>query len=82
MIMKTRTSLFAAVVLGVMLAGCAATGTKVSSTSTTYKDMAKSQGWWCGSFNSTCTCSLDGVQTTCSLVQACLSSGNCKVAQQ
>ncbi|HTI45337.1 MAG TPA: hypothetical protein VMB76_02190 [Casimicrobiaceae bacterium] len=79
--MKTKRGLFAAVMLGAMLAGCAATGTRVTSTSETYKDMARGQGWWCGTFGSTCTCYLDGVQTTCSLVQACLSSGNCKAAQ-
>jgi hypothetical protein len=78
--MKSKRGLFAAVVLGVLLAGCAATGTRVTSSSNTYKDMAKSQGWWCGSFGSTCTCAMDGVHTTCSLVQACLSSGNCKAA--
>ncbi|HEY1328390.1 MAG TPA: hypothetical protein VGI14_15720 [Casimicrobiaceae bacterium] len=76
--MKTRSGLFVAVVLGAMLAGCAATGTRVTSSSEGYKDMAKSQGWWCSTFSSTCTCYMDGVQTTCSLVQACVSSGNCK----
>jgi hypothetical protein len=42
--------------------------------------MAKSQQWWCGTFGETCTCYLDGVRTTCSLVNACLNSGNCTMA--
>ena len=79
---KTKSGLLAALVLGAMLAGCATTGTKVASTGDQYKGMANSQRWWCGTFSATCTCYLDGVQTTCSLVQACLNSGNCKLASQ
>ena len=73
-----RNGLFAAFVVCAMLSACATTGTRVSTTSDAYKDMAKSQQWWCGNFGSTCTCSIDGQKTTCSLVYACLNSGDCK----
>ena len=79
--MKTKGALIAAV-LAIALAGCASTGTRVSSTSDTYKNMANGQQGWCGQFGDTCTCSIDGVKTTCSLVWACLQSGNCKMASQ
>ena len=78
--MKTKSGLLAAVALGVMLAACASTGTRVSTTSDGYKDRARSQQWWGGTFGATCQCYIDNVQTTCSLVQACLNSGNCKLA--
>ena len=80
LIMKTKGALIAACI-AVALAGCASTGTKVTSTGDSYKNMAQSQQWWCGNFGDTCTCTLDGVKTTCSLVWACVNSGNCKVAQ-
>ena len=79
--MKAKSGLLAAVALGVMLAACASTGTRVSTASDGYKDMARSQQWWCGTSKDNCTCSIDGVQTTCSLVYACMNSGNCKAAQ-
>jgi hypothetical protein len=78
--MKINRGLLAAAVLGTMLTACATTGTRATSSSDGYKDLAKSQQWWCGTFGSTCTCSIDGVKTTCSLVYACMSSGNCKAA--
>jgi len=79
--MKTKSGILAALILGVMLSGCAATGTRMTSKGDSYKGMANSQQWWCSSFGSTCGCSIDGMKTTCSLAQACLSSGNCTVAQ-
>jgi len=79
--MKTKNGLFAALILSTMLAACATTGTRVSTTSDTYRDLAKGQQTWCGAFGDTCTCYLDGIKTTCSLVFACLNSGNCKAAQ-
>jgi hypothetical protein len=81
--MKSKSGILAALVLGAMLAGCAATGTKVSTTNDLYKDMANSQKWWCNSstFGGSCGCTIDGMKTTCSLAQSCVSSGNCKVAQ-
>ncbi len=63
-----------------VLAGCASPGTRVTTTSDAYKDMAKSQQAWCGTFADSCTCSIDGNKTTCSLVYSCVSSGNCKAA--
>ena len=78
--MKNIGGLLAALVFGTMLTACATTGTSTTSTSDGYKDLAKSQQWWCSSFGSTCTCSIDGMKTTCSLVYACVNSGNCKAA--
>lgn len=81
--MKTKSGFLGALMLSALLSGCAATGTQVTSTGQLYKDMASSQQWWCtGSATSgTCGCTIDGMKTTCSLAQACVSSGNCKVAQ-
>jgi len=76
--MKSKGGLLAALILGTMLSACATTGTSVTSSSDAYKDLAKSQQWWCSSFGQTCTCSIDGMKTTCSLVYACVNSGNCK----
>ncbi len=65
------------------LAGCAATGTRVTTNSDSYRSMANSQQWWCNSMGgaSGCGCSIDGKAATCSLVQACISAGDCKTAQ-
>jgi uncharacterized protein YceK len=79
--MKTKRNFFAVAIACVLLSACATSGTKVSATSDTYRTMANSQQWWCGTFGDTCTCAIDGVKTTCSLVYACLNSGNCKAAQ-
>jgi hypothetical protein len=68
------------VLIAFAMAGCATTGTSTSTESAAYKDLARSQQWWCGTFQSSCTCSIDGMKTTCSLVYACLNSGNCKAA--
>ena len=78
--MNTKGALIG-VLLACAVAGCATTGTKATTESQGYKDLARSQQWWCGTFGQTCTCSIDGQQTTCSLVYACLNSGNCKAAQ-
>ena len=75
--MKIKGALVTAI-LACAVAGCATTGTKTTASSQGYKDLARSQQWWCGTFGQTCTCSIDGMQTTCSLVAACLNSGNCK----
>jgi hypothetical protein len=79
--MKMKNGLFATLIAITMLAGCATTGTRVSTTSDAYRDMAKGQQTWCGAFGDTCTCYLDGIKTMCSLVSACLNSGNCKASQ-
>ena len=78
--MKINGRLLAAVALATMLTACATTGTRATSSSDSYKDLARSQQWWCGTFGSSCTCAIDGMKTTCSLVYACLNSGNCKAA--
>jgi hypothetical protein len=62
-----------------LLGACAAADTRVSSNSDFYKTMGNSQQWYCKTFG--CGCTLDGQPATCSLVQACLSSGNCQRAQ-
>ena len=80
--MSTKRGWFTAVALGVLLTGCASTGTQVSANSDNYKTLAKSQQPWCSTFGNTCTCAIDGMKTTCSLVYACVSSGNCKTAAQ
>jgi hypothetical protein len=78
-----RSGLFAALVIGAMLSACATSGTQVVTTAdSSYKDTARSQQWWCSNFSSSCACSIDGQKTTCSLVYACLNSGNCKAAAQ
>ncbi len=65
------------------LAACAATGTRVTTSSDGYRTMANSQQWWCtgSATKDTCGCAMDGQRVTCSLAQACLSSGSCTRAQ-
>ena len=78
--MKSGLGTAAALVACTMFTACAATGTRVNASSDGYRDMAKSQQAWCNTFSSSCGCAIDGQQATCSLVQACLNSGNCKPA--
>jgi outer membrane biogenesis lipoprotein LolB len=77
--MKAKGGLLAAVVVCALLSACATSGTRVSTASDTYRQMARSQQAWCAQFG--CNCYLDGVQTSCSLVAACLNSGNCQRVQ-
>jgi uncharacterized protein YceK len=63
----------------VLLSACATSGTRVSSNSEGYKSMARGQQWWCSTFGG-CSCTIDGQPATCSLVEACLNSGNCQRA--
>ncbi len=74
--MKTIPGLFATVMLCALVSACASTNTRVSTSSDFYKTMGRSQQAWCQQFG--CGCYLDGVETTCSLVSACLNSGNCQ----
>lgn len=74
---KMATGKALALLLCALLGGCAATGTRVTSDSGMYKSMADSQQWWCGNVGG-CDCTMDGKKVTCSLVQACISSGSCK----
>jgi hypothetical protein len=66
------------VMMCALVAACATPATRVTSTSDGYKSMARSQQWWCSQFG--CGCTIDGVQATCSLVAACINSGNCQRA--
>lgn len=79
--MKTKKGWLCTLVLTMTLAACATTGTRVTSSSDTFKSMASGQKTWCEMFGG-CTCYIDGIQTTCSLVFACLNSGNCKLAER
>jgi hypothetical protein len=76
---KTAKGTLVAIAACALLSACAATGTRVTSNSDTYKSMADSQRWWCSQVG--CGCTLDGQAATCSLVQACINSGNCRPAQ-
>ena len=78
--MEPRKRILAALVIGLALGGCASTGTRVSSSSDGYRDMVRSQQGWCGTFPDSCSCYIDGNRATCSLVYACMNSGNCKAA--
>lgn len=78
--MSTNRGWIAALALGILLTGCASTGTQVSAKSEGYKDLAKSQQAWCSTFGNTCSCAIDGMKTTCSLVYACVNSGNCSTS--
>ena len=80
--MNMNHGVLAALAVSIALAGCAATGTRATSTSQGYKDLARSQQWWCGTFGQTCTCTIDDMKTTCSLAFSCVQSGNCKTASQ
>lgn len=68
-----------AVVLCAMLAACASTGTRVTTTSDSYKAMARSQQAWCSQFG--CGCSIDGQQATCALVSTCINTGSCQASK-
>ena len=67
-----------AVMLCALLAACASTGTRVTTTSDAYKSMAGSQQAWCSQFG--CGCSIDGQQATCALVSTCINTGSCQRA--
>jgi hypothetical protein len=77
--MKTKGRMLAAAAC-IALSACAASGTRVTAEGDTYRQMASNQRWWCNSMSGTCACTIDGQPATCSLVQACLNSGNCKRA--
>jgi hypothetical protein len=70
-------SLFA-VMLCAVLAACTTTNPRVTTTSDTYKAMARSQQAWCSQFG--CDCSIDGQKATCALVTTCVNTGSCKPA--
>ena len=78
---NTKLGGLAAVLACALISACASPGTKATAGSDGYRDMAKSQRAWCDTFGSSCACTIDGAPATCSLVYACLNSGNCQVAR-
>ena len=70
-------SLFA-VMLCAVLAACTTATPRVTTTSDTYKAMARSQQAWSSQFG--CDCSIDGQKATCALVATCVNTGSCKPA--
>jgi hypothetical protein len=81
-------SLSAVILVGALFAtGCAKddrspippAGTRVSSTSDVFRQTARDLQGDCQAMGG-CTCFLDGLQTTCSLVFACLDAGFCELA--
>ncbi len=57
-------------------------GTNVSTSSEVFRQTARGLGAECARLG-TCTCILDGIQTTCAVVFACLDAGFCeRVAAQ
>ena len=78
--MKMKTGLLAGLALSALLTACASPGTRVTTNSenSMYREMARSQQTWCSTFNTTCGCSIDGVQSTCSLAATCMNTGACK----
>ena len=78
--MEMKIGAFVAVVLCALLSACATSGTRVSTDSSFYKEMSKSQQQWCAQFG--CDCELDGARTSCPLVASCLNAGSCKQVQK
>jgi hypothetical protein len=82
-----RSSIVLSVLLVVSMStlGCAAmgyhrippAGTAVTDTSEVFKQAAVGLRQKCQSPTGRCGCTIDGIQAPCSLVFACLSSGNC-----
>jgi hypothetical protein len=54
-------------------------GTRVTSTSEVFQRTARDLQGQCAAIGG-CTCFLDGIQTTCSVVFACLDAGFCELA--
>ena len=78
--MKTQTTLLGMLMAAALLAGCASPGTRVTTSSDAYRDMAKTQQAWCSTFSGSCACSIDGNRATCNLVYTCVSAGSCTTA--
>jgi outer membrane biogenesis lipoprotein LolB len=76
---RTKNGALVAVLACALLSACASTGTRVTTTSDTYKSMARGQQGWCSQFG--CGCQLDGQPATCSLVQTCITTGSCEAAR-
>ena len=76
---RTKNGALLALVACALLSACATEGTRVTTTSDTYRSMANSQQAWCSQFG--CGCQLDGKPATCSLVQSCITTGSCQAAK-
>jgi len=85
---RTKSGLFvltALLLFTLFVSGCATNpippaGTRVNSTSEVFKQTARGLQQDCARIGG-CTCILDGIQTTCSLVFACLDAGFCQLAR-
>lgn len=86
---RTTNGLFVAALLSCTLfvSGCATkdtnpippAGTSVTSTSEVFRQTARGLQQDCARIGG-CTCILDGFQTTCAVVFACLDAGFCELA--
>jgi len=54
-------------------------GTRVNTTSEVFRQTARGLEQDCARIVGGCTCILDGIQTTCSVVFACLDAGFCQL---
>lgn len=86
---KSRSILLATLLLTstMLLPGCAAkndpippAGTSVTTTSEVFRQTARGLEQECARIGG-CTCILDGFQTTCAVVFACLDAGFCERVQ-
>lgn len=83
---RTNFRLILSALVSVALLGCAPTtpipaaGTRVSTTSDVFRQTARGLQDQCARLG--CTCNLDGIQTTCAVVFACLDAGFCELARE
>ncbi len=85
---RTKSGLFllpALFLCTLFVSGCEAknpippAGTRVTSTSEVFRQTARGLEQECARIGG-CTCILDGIQTTCAVVFACLDAGFCQLA--
>ena len=74
-----------AALLAIALLGCAKSpippaGTRVSTNSEVFRQAAQGLRDQCARLG--CTCNLDGIETTCAVVFACLDAGFCELAKE
>lgn len=84
---NSHVSFLTTLVIGaLLLSGCAANvavppaGTQATSTSAVFRQAAEGLQQDCDRIGG-CACYMDGLQTTCALVFACLDAGFCEVAR-
>ncbi len=81
---RSRSPMSTALIFCLLLvSGCATNkippaGTSVTSSSPVFRQTANGLADHCARIGG-CTCILDGIQTTCAVVFACLDAGFCKV---